>query len=92
MNEVTKHEKPRVIRGVILKFVDGVWKDRDGITPPDNLMAMGTARCLQCWKDRQPLDTIVETADEPLPNADDLNSQIPEAEWEMGLDGKPKPP
>jgi hypothetical protein len=92
MNEVIKHEKPRVIQGVILKCVDGRWKDKDGLTPPDTLLAMGTARCVQCWKDQQPVDTIVETADEPLPDVDELNSPTPKKEWEKGLDGKPRPP
>lgn|SRR5262245_37707000 len=92
MNEVTKHEKPRVIQGVILKCVDGRWEDRDGLTPPDVLMAMGTARCLQCWKDQEPVDTIPETADAPLPDVDDLNAKIPTKQWEKGFDGKSRPP
>ena len=53
-NEVTR-EAPRVIQGVILKCVDGRWEDRDGLPPPDTLMAIGTARCLQRWKDQQPV-------------------------------------
>lgn len=92
MDQVLKSEKPRIIQGVILKCVDGRWEDKDGLTPPDNLMAMGTARCLQCWKDQQPVDTIVETEAEPLPDADELNAAIPVEEWEKGLDGKPRPP
>jgi len=92
MTEIIKHEKPRVIQGVILKCVDGRWEDKDGLTPPNTLLAMGTARCVQCWKDQQPVDTIVETADEALPDVDDLNAKIPVKEWEKGLDGKPRPP
>ena len=79
MTEIIKHEKPRVIQGVILKCVDGRWEDKDGLTPPNTLLAMGTARCVQCWKDQQPVDTIVETADEALPDVDDLNAKIPVA-------------
>jgi hypothetical protein len=92
MNSVAKREAPRLIQGVILKCVDGRWEDRDGLTPPDKLLAMGMLRCLQCWKDQEPVDTIIETPDEPLPDPADLNSQIPEAEWQPGLDGKPRPP
>jgi hypothetical protein len=92
MTEISKQEKPRVIQGVILKCVDGRWEDKDGLTPPDTLLAMGTARCVQCWKEQQPIDTIVETADEPLLDVDDLNAQIPVEGWEKGLDGKPRPP
>jgi len=92
MKDLPTKEKPRVIQGVILKCVDGRWEDKDGLTPPDTLLAMGTARCAQCWKEQQPVDTVVETADEPLPDVDDLNAQIPVEDWEKGLDGKPRPP
>jgi len=85
MKNLPTKEVPRVIQGVILKCVDGRWQDKDGLTPPDTLLAMGTAR----W---QPVDTIVETADQPLPDVDDLNAKIPIKEWEKGLDGKPRPP
>jgi hypothetical protein len=36
-----------------------------------------------------PIETITEL---PLPDADALNGAIPEAEWELGIDGKPRPP
>src|SRR5262249_23237889 len=38
------------------------------------------------------LDWMVETHTIPLPDADELNKQIPVGEWEKGLDGKPRPP
>jgi hypothetical protein len=95
MTDLTKHEvhgTPNVIQGVLLKCVDGRWEDRDGITPPDPLLIVGIGRCLQCWRDEQPIDTIPERPDAPLPDVDELNSQIPQSEWEPGLDGKPRPP
>ena len=92
MKDLPTKEIPRIIQGVILKCVDGRWQDKDGLTPPDTLVAMGIARSARCWKARQPVHTIVETADQPLPNVDDLNAKIPAKEYEKGLDGKPRPP
>jgi hypothetical protein len=82
----------RIIQGVILRCVDGHWSDRDGLTPPAELLAMGTTTALQCWQDGTPTDTIVERPGEPLPDVNELNAKIPEAEWEEGIDGKPRPP
>jgi hypothetical protein len=92
MNKIVKRETARLIRGVILKCVDGRWKDADELTPPPQLLVVGSTRALQCWSDSKPVDTIVEQPDEPLPDVDELNAQIPEKEWEPGLDGKPRPP
>jgi hypothetical protein len=92
MNEVAKREKPRLIQGVIAKCVDGRWADSDGLPLPAELLVVGTTRALQCWKDQYPVDTIIEQPDEPLPDVDELNAQIPEREWGLGLDNKPRPP
>ena len=56
------------------------------------MLAMSTAICLQCWKDGQPIDTIIKQPNKPLPDVDALNAKIPESEWEPGLDEKPRPP
>jgi hypothetical protein len=90
-NEVVS-ETPRVIIGVVLKCRDGHWEDRDGLKPPDPLLVMGTGKCLQCWQEQQPVETIIERPGEPLPDVRELNAKVPETEWEMGLDGKPRPP
>ena len=84
----------RVIQGTILKCVDGHWSDREGVVihPETRMLAMSTAICLQCWKDGQPIDTIIKQPNQPLPDVDELNAKIPESEWEPGLDEKPRPP
>jgi hypothetical protein len=87
-----KQDKPRLIQGVILKCVDGHWADSDGLTPSSELLVLGTTRALQCWKDKEVLDEIIERPGEPLPDVDELNEQIPQDEWENGLDGNPRPP
>jgi len=91
MSKLTISEN-NVIRGTILRCVDGKWSDRDGLQPPAQLIAMGTAEVLQCWRDGKPVDTVVKRDDEPLPDPAELNEQIPENEWEKGLDGKPRAP
>lgn len=92
MNEVTQREKPRLIQGVIAKCVDGRWADSDGLPLPAELFVVGTTRALQCWKDQYPVNTIIEQPDQPLPDVEELNAKIPQNEWELGLDKKPRPP
>ena len=37
------------------------------------------------------MDTITEQ-DDPLPDVDELNALIPQSEWGLGLNDKPRPP
>jgi len=93
MSKLAKREATRLIQGVILKCVDGRWLDAEGQTPPAQLLVLGTIRALQCWQEKKLIDTILEVpGGEPLPDVDELNAQIPENEWDDGLDGKPRPP
>jgi hypothetical protein len=79
----------RVIQGQLLKCVDGNWSTRDETPLPEVLLALSTAHFLQCWKEQKVVETI---RDHPLPSIDDLNAQVPQEEWEEGIDGKPRPP
>jgi hypothetical protein len=93
MNTIVKREKPRLIQGVILKCVDGRWLDGDRLAPPSEMLVIGLTHALQCWgKDKDLLDTTIEQPDEPLPDPEALNAQIPQEEWGLGLDGEPRPP
>ena len=84
----------RLIQGTIIKCVDGHWAAKDGTTiPPETrLIALATTTALQHWVDQMPVETIVKRGNEPLPDVKELNAAIPEAEWEEGLDGAPRPP
>jgi hypothetical protein len=82
----------RLIRGSILRFVDGQWADTSGAEPPKQLIALGTTKALQRWEVGKPTDIIMSRPGEPLPDVQELNSQVPEDEWEKGLDGKPRAP
>jgi hypothetical protein len=85
-----KSLKARLLQGTKAKCVDGVWS-ADDLPLPDALLVFGYTRGLQCWKNNELLDELDER-DGSLPDPEDLNSQIPMQEWELGLDGKPRPP
>lgn len=84
----------RVIQGSIVRCVDGHWSDRDGIAFPAEIkmLALATAIALQRWKDQVPIETIIKTPGQPLPDLEELNAKIPNAEWEPGLNDEPRPP
>lgn len=80
----------RLIKGQHLRWNEtSGWHDRDGLKPPEIMVAVAVSEALQCWKAKKSIDQITE---KPLPRVKDLNEAIPVAEWEIGLDGKPKPP
>jgi hypothetical protein len=81
----------RLIKGTILRCVDGHWADRDGLAPPETLLALGTALALQRWEDGLPAETIVKEPGKDLPDIDELNGQVPRERWEEGING-PRPP
>jgi hypothetical protein len=82
----------RLIQGELIKCVDGRWSLKDGTAPPKRLIAMATTTGLQLWKDRTPVQTIIKRPGAPWPNLDDLNAEIPQEDWEIGLDGQPRAP
>jgi hypothetical protein len=82
----------RVIQGDLIKCVDGNWTAKDGTTVPKQLLALATTTVIQLWKDKTPVQTIVKKPGQPLPSLDDLNAEIPQEEWEVGLDGELRAP
>ena len=80
----------RLIKGQILRWNEtSGWTDRDGLSPPEVMLVIGISEALQCWKGKKPIETITE---KPLPDIEALNEVVPKSEWEVGLDGKPRPP
>jgi len=99
MNELTAYEddgfgsslqpSDRLLRGAHARWTDAKrWHDRDGLPIPSPLLVVGSQIALQRWKDKVP-EVITG---KPLPDPTTLNDQIPVDEWEMGIDGKPRPP
>jgi len=79
----------RELRGTPARWNETTkWVDRDGLPLPSPMLVVGFTTELHRWKDKK-LDKISE---HPLPDPADLNSAIPKAEWEKGLDGQPRPP
>jgi hypothetical protein len=79
----------RLIKGTFTRWTDSAgWHDRDGMPLPSPLLAISVLECLQRWFDKKP-DTITE---KPLPDPDVLNEAIPRSEWELDLNGQPRPP
>jgi hypothetical protein len=85
-------EKP--IQGELLKCTDGIWSSKsNGRVFPHGtrMVAVRTVRAAQRFESGKP-ETIVETADEPLPDVAAWNAAIPKDQWEIDLNGNPRPP
>jgi hypothetical protein len=90
-----RDESGRIVRGTLIKCTDGIWTkagETEPLSPDLRLLAASTITILQHWFDNKPVQTIIKQAGVPLPDIDELNSRIPETEWEDGLDGNPRPP
>jgi hypothetical protein len=81
------------IKGPILKCVDARWSVRDGTELRDGepFLCTGTAVGNQRFIDNVS-ELILKQPGQPLADVDELNEQVPQDEWEDGLDGKPRPP
>jgi hypothetical protein len=79
----------RLLKGQHARWTDSKgWHDRDDLPIPSPLLVVGVTTALQRWKDKVP-EVII---DKPLPDPEVLNATIPQSEWEIGLDNKPRPP
>jgi hypothetical protein len=78
------------VNGPFVKFLDGEWTI-GGMPIDDNYrpIAIAVAHTYTRWQNRSVIDEI---ADKPLPDLDELNAAIPKEEWELDMDGKPRPP
>lgn len=83
-----------LIKGEIIKCIDGNWSVKGGAAFPlgTQMIALSTAMALQLWKDGVRLDEIVKQPGKPFPDVQELNEAIPESEWGLGIDGKPRAP
>jgi hypothetical protein len=84
----------RLLKGDRLKFIDGRWSSADGskFDAATRFLVFGTKKALQRWKDGVP-EVIPETPGSPLPDVDEMNAAVPQAEWVQGkFDTEPKPP
>jgi hypothetical protein len=78
---------------LLLKCTDGRWTGRDGLPAPTiPLLVVSTLTILQQWLNKKPLETIIKQKGQEWPDVDALNEAIPQSEWEIGIDGKPRAP
>ena len=84
----------QVRNGEVLKFVDGRWSSRGGPELPHGtkMLLRGMRRALQHWERQTLLDEKIEKRGECLPSVKKLNDEIPQSEWERGLDGELRKP
>jgi hypothetical protein len=87
-------DNDRLIKGAILKNIDGRWSAKDGTILQDGelFLGLGTTEAVQGWQNNMPRDVIMKQPGESLPDVDQLNEQIPQTDWEKGLNGLPRPP
>jgi hypothetical protein len=79
----------RLLKGMFAKWTDSAgWHDRDGMALPSLVLVIAVFEFLQRWSNKKP-DIITE---KPLPDPESLNASIPQSEWELDLNGKPRPP
>ena len=79
----------RVNRGTIGRWTEATgWTDRDGLPMSSPMLVIGYTTIIRRWENNRPIDIT----DHPLPDPDDLNRKIPMSAWEIGRDGKPRPP
>jgi len=90
-----KLEPNRIIVGALVKYIDtrGGWHRHDGVSLRQGAqyLGLGTRRALQRFVDGIP-EIITAETNEALPDADELNAQIPKTEWPIGLTGQPEGP
>src|SRR5262249_25475518 len=60
--------------------MEGGWRDQDDQPLSGPMLVVGWRRGVRRWKDHE---LIEEFVDQPLPNGDELNTKVPQSEWEL---------
>ena len=84
----------QVIKGTRLKFTNEMWVTREGeeISAHLELVAVDVRRIVQKWKDHVPVETIRLEPRQKFPDIEKLNAEMPQQDWIIGPDGKPRGP
>jgi hypothetical protein len=90
-------DEGRLIKGTLIKCdatqQQNHYRYRDGSPVPDRQwLAVGIGKAAQNWRNKRPIETIVEQPGKPLPDIDDLNAATNPGDWETDLNGNPRPP
>jgi hypothetical protein len=78
----------------LLKYTTDHFCTREGETigPERELAVLGLKKVVQKFVGKQLVDTIVVPDGEKVPDIEEMNRTAPQAEWSVGLDGKPQGP
>src|SRR5262249_8731103 len=58
----------------------------------DQYYVFGMTKGLQHWQDGRVIEEIKKKLGVSLPDVNELNAAIPQEDWEVGIDGKVRPP
>src|SRR5262249_32013048 len=78
----------RSLLGSVAPWTDTAGWKANGMPLPSPLLVIGHQIIVRRWQNNRPIDIT----EHPLPDVEQLNSQIPIEQWEIGRDGKPRPP
>jgi hypothetical protein len=82
-----------IVRGVILKCVDGHWSaGGEPLARTAGLIALGMTTALQRWAGGFPVETLAKPPGEELPDCGELNAAIRQSEWQSSPDGSKRAP
>jgi hypothetical protein len=85
-------DSDRLLQGTRLVCIDGEWTKDDAKIPADKqYLVLGVAEGLQHWQGGELLKEVIKRDDEKLPDIEQLNAKIPQADWDDGVNG-PRPP
>jgi hypothetical protein len=87
--DAAKEAESNAIRGSIIKFSKGLWSP--ALPEDSRLVATETREAWVRWDDGAPVEHIWQQPARRLPERDEL-SLPDEADWPIGLDGKPADP
>jgi hypothetical protein len=93
--ELQRASAGRVIQGDIIKFTnEATWitKDDAEMAPDRELIVVDIVRCVQRWKDEQPIEIIILESGQKFPDIPKLNEDVPRSEWVKGPDGQLRGP
>jgi len=76
-----------------LKWTAGEgWQDQDGLAPPEVLVLVKLSSFLRRWAKIDGRNVPTTITDHPLPDINELNENVPKAEWPIGRNGEKEPP
>jgi hypothetical protein len=92
-DDAAREDEKQLIRGQLIKFVDGDWMPTNSTTLMNgrHLLATATVAAWVRWADSRPAEYIVRRPHEDLPRRNELG-HLDKAHWAIDSRGAPKDP